>query len=42
MFVARLAAHTTVSALLLLLAVLLLQPARLFLWARRKRAGNRP
>jgi NADH dehydrogenase len=41
-FVARFAAHAIVSGLLLSLAVLLLQPVRLLLWARQKRAGSRP
>jgi hypothetical protein len=42
MFVARFAAHAIVSSLLLLFAVLLLQPMRLLLWARQKCAGSRP
>jgi hypothetical protein len=42
MFFARLTAHTTVSALLLLFAALLLEPTRLLLRARRKSTGSRP
>jgi NADH dehydrogenase len=40
MFVARLSAHAIASGLLLLLAVLLLQPMRLLLRARRKSGGS--
>jgi hypothetical protein len=42
LFVARLAAHVVASAVLLLFAVLLLQPTRLILRARQKSAGSRP
>jgi NADH dehydrogenase len=41
-FVARLGAHAIVSGLLLLFAVLLLQPMRLLLRARRKSGGSGP
>jgi len=42
MFFARLAAHATLSGLLLLFAVLLLEPTRLLLRVRRENAGSRP
>jgi len=42
MFFARLAAHATLSGLLLLFAVLLLEPTRLLLRTRQKDAGSRP